>query len=158
MPNINQRAGIDCTAEEQDQDKLARESLLTNLDFLQRNFKVYNALQQSKCKMVVKEGTHNTNKEKQMKEKHDANRDVDRQPIAPEEAKQGKQKNKPKRKKPEQGVGPNAIKKAKHAATKKAAPPATKVNTKVTSLLTKPTLIQKITYLLYDLLYTFFQI
>ena len=120
MPSINQIAGVECTVEENNQDKLSRESLLTNLHFLQRNFKVYNDLQQNKCKMVAKD-------------KHDPNRNADQQPIVQEETEQSKQKHNKKRKIIQQADLQDTKKKSKHAAIRNAAPQATKDNTKVTS-------------------------
>ena len=67
------------------------------------------------------------------KEKHDPNRDVDQHPIVQEEAERSKQKYNKKRKIIEEVVCPNIKKKVKHAATRNAAPQATKDNTKVTS-------------------------
>jgi len=131
LPSINQRAGVDCTVEENNQDKLSRESLLTNLHFLQRNFKVYNDLQQNKCKIVAKE-------------KHDPNRDAEQQPIIQEETEQSKQKHNKKRKIIEQADRQDTKKKSKHAATRNAAPQATKDNTKVTSRSSQTLLISSL--------------
>ena len=85
------------------------------------------------------------------KEKHDPNRDADQQPIVQEETEQSKQKHNKKRKIIQQADRPDTKKKCLSSSNKG------QYEGNI-SLFTKPTLIQEITYLLYNLMYNFFRI